>query len=538
MILRCKQTMSALFSKKSSFGFTIVELMIATAVFSVILLMLTFGIIQISRQFTKGVITTDTQTVARNATSSISQAFQFDGGQLIDQTRDLTPPYKQTPGKTYWFCIADNMFAFKLGVELGQSSNNNVLVEQQLTGNTCPIVDPFLAPLPGKVTELLSPHMRLSQLNITKITPGVYRVAIEVAYGDDDLLSNPSDTTGQNTCKGQTGDQFCATSKLTTIIEQRVNSYAIPTTPTMVSSGATPPLFVPNSTCSYQSWSVPEGVSSITITASGGKGGNAYGPFGPDTSQGGNGTQVAKTFSVHSGDQVTFLVGAKGARGDLNGSFSPPTCGGGAQGGAGISTGGGGAGGGETVAKINGAVVIVAGGGGGAGSFSPFAPNFYNSNRGGSGGAHAYSLHTNATPSVNGFGGNGGNGGTGPDIGPAGPAGACSPQFGTNGNSGGSNTGGPGGLAGQGSLAGGGGGGGGGGIVGGAGGGGGGNGQACNGATNYNTGNGGGGNSATSGSSYWSGAGGGGGAGSSQAASPAVVSEGANSGDGQVTITY
>ena len=58
-------------------GFTIVELLIATAVFSFILLVVTTGIIRLGNMYYKGVISSRTQESIRNIVSETSSAIQF-----------------------------------------------------------------------------------------------------------------------------------------------------------------------------------------------------------------------------------------------------------------------------------------------------------------------------------------------------------------------------------------------------------------------------------------------------------------------------
>jgi prepilin-type N-terminal cleavage/methylation domain-containing protein len=65
-------------------GFTLVELMIAVTVFSVLLLLSAASLTQISRLYYKGVIVTKTHNVNRNIIEDISQAFQFSSGNVAN----------------------------------------------------------------------------------------------------------------------------------------------------------------------------------------------------------------------------------------------------------------------------------------------------------------------------------------------------------------------------------------------------------------------------------------------------------------------
>jgi hypothetical protein len=67
---------------------------------------------------------------------------------------------------------------------------------------------------------LISPLSRLTEFGIGTVGPP-YSVDIGVAYGDIDLSSSP---TGQDTvCKGDIGDQFCATAFLSTLVDKRLD---------------------------------------------------------------------------------------------------------------------------------------------------------------------------------------------------------------------------------------------------------------------------------------------------------------------------
>lgn len=159
------------------------------------------------------------------------------------------------------------------------------------------------------------------------------------------------------------------------------------------------------------SWTVPYGVSSITVRAKGGAGG--YGGTDGAGSVAAGPSQVGiieATYSVTPGDVISFYPGGAGGNG------ATTSCGGG--GAAGIDTypllnfnggtggnaacsgssGGGGGGGAATVVTINSSIVIVAAGAGGGGG---------NGNCYGSG--YSGNNITNSTGSYNGGNGAAGN---------------------------------------------------------------------------------------------------------------------------------
>ena len=207
-------------------GFTVLELLIATIVFSVVLLLVTAGILQIARVYYKGVTEANTQNAARNIIDTISQAIQFSGGDVT------TTPASPTAGTDYAFCVGNEQFTFRLGWQVENTHTPSVhrtwhaLVQNSMSGggSDCSSATGAqnLSNQAVNGRDLMGQHMRLSDLQVTNLGGGnVYRVKVKVVYGDDDLLDNP--TAPNAVCKGvRAGSQFCSVSELSTIVVKRV----------------------------------------------------------------------------------------------------------------------------------------------------------------------------------------------------------------------------------------------------------------------------------------------------------------------------
>lgn len=195
-------------------GFTIIELLIATMIFSVVLLIITGGILQITRVYYKGVTEANTQNAARSIIDTISQAIQFNGGVV-----QATPA--PTVGAAQSFCVGSLQFSYRLGYQLvdgatGTNQTNNSLREDTISGCTAMSAG---ATFTGR--ELMSPKMRLSSLSVQPAGTNLWKITVQVTYGDDDLLNNP--TAANASCKGiQAGTQFCSVSELSTIVVKRI----------------------------------------------------------------------------------------------------------------------------------------------------------------------------------------------------------------------------------------------------------------------------------------------------------------------------
>ncbi|HEY1976420.1 MAG TPA: hypothetical protein VGG89_07750 [Candidatus Baltobacteraceae bacterium] len=113
-------------------------------------------------------------------------------------------------------------------------------------------------------------------------------------------------------------------------------------------------------------FTVPDGVTRITVTAGGAQGGTGYNGL-----SGGEGGSVTGTIAVTPGQTFDVVVGGKGGNGGTPAGGSAGTNGGGA--GSGSGEWGGGGGGGESTFALSGTRLFVAGGGGGsAGASSDF----------------------------------------------------------------------------------------------------------------------------------------------------------------------
>jgi type II secretory pathway pseudopilin PulG len=229
--------MSRQVRRSKQVGFTIVELMVATLVFSVILIVITSGVIHFTASYYKGVHTSETQTTARNIASIIAQNLQYGGGSNVLDRGHLG----DTP--LAYACIGGANMYTNLGTKLNGTrglylTTNNTVCSNSIASG-------------GK--ELLGSNMRLTNLSIDmtivpnptnpSLSSKLYTVGVGVAYGDDDLLcftsgskalcSNPAVTdlavAGVNwktngkgvTCRSGPGSQFCAVSHLTTQVVSR-----------------------------------------------------------------------------------------------------------------------------------------------------------------------------------------------------------------------------------------------------------------------------------------------------------------------------
>ncbi len=206
--------------KKNQAGFTLVELLIATSIFAVILLAATATLIQVGRMYYKGVIASRTQDTARTLTDDISRSLQFSGGTVPTLNLGGSPPVSA-------ICFADTRLTFVVNVQAPENIAH-ALWQDTIAGPGSCAASPIslTAPNPGGLDgkDLLDPHMRLTKLSVTPSagSPDVYDVEVGVAYGDTDLFN--LDGMGKPvSCKGSVlGGQWCAISEIKTQVFRRV----------------------------------------------------------------------------------------------------------------------------------------------------------------------------------------------------------------------------------------------------------------------------------------------------------------------------
>lgn len=224
-------------------GFTIIELLIATTVFSMVLMVLLYGVLSFTHAYYSGVNSSTTQDATRTVINTVAQAVEFSGN-------TITPtPASQTAGRPYYFCAGGNTYYFILG--------------SMYDGATPSSTDPGLFMDPGICTatpnfsatgakEMLGANMRVTYLNLAQSATNtrLYTVSLGIAYGAADLLCNvsqdghaggclPGDTVngpsasvaGTNAndvvCKQAAGSQFCAHAGLSTTVSLRVSNGAL-----------------------------------------------------------------------------------------------------------------------------------------------------------------------------------------------------------------------------------------------------------------------------------------------------------------------
>ena len=234
-------------------GFTIVELMLASMVFSLVMLAALTGFMLVGRIFYQGVTLTQTQNTAQKIVNDISANIS-----TADSTNGVTGPvqsFKIDNANHYtYYCVGQARYTYtytydssgnQIPIQVNSSNKPNYgdgsqggnfgLLRDILPGSS-PCAPPcwksgsFNNCVSGDVqfinpVEMLASDMRLSAFNIDPAAnqPGLYKMSLTVTYGNDSDLNNPD--SAQPACVGGTShNQFCAVVALNTSIYQGLHS--------------------------------------------------------------------------------------------------------------------------------------------------------------------------------------------------------------------------------------------------------------------------------------------------------------------------
>lgn len=209
-----------------SSGFTILELLIATVVFSVVLLLCATAIVQVGRMYYKTTLLVRVTDTARAVSDDVSQAIQFGM---------VTNGFYRTggvAGGVQSVCLGSIRYTFappsaSLGTGAGQM--RHTLWKDRGGAGPCTPVNLMVNTPSALGQELLGNDMRVSLLDIRQGTKldgspdpaGIWTINIIIAYGSGNDLFVPA--SNYRTCvESIVGGQFCAVSSINTNATKRL----------------------------------------------------------------------------------------------------------------------------------------------------------------------------------------------------------------------------------------------------------------------------------------------------------------------------
>lgn len=199
-------------------GFTIIELMIATLIFSAVLVLMLASFLQIGRIYYKGVSVASTNEATRTVVDDVTSDMR-----LTQETTNVKTESNSTANRTnQYFCVGSHRYSYTLSsvdhqvkppdINTPNAANPNGIVLDTVS-NGCP--DPSQPGGGGNDTrQLLGANMQLNYLkfNCNSLSSvGACSLSVRVVfYGVDDTVLTPSATDPNAACNGNLlSTQFC-----------------------------------------------------------------------------------------------------------------------------------------------------------------------------------------------------------------------------------------------------------------------------------------------------------------------------------------
>jgi prepilin-type N-terminal cleavage/methylation domain-containing protein len=181
----------------NKYGFTVVELLLALAIFGFTMVTITVAFTQILRSYRHGVISQRTQETARELISDLTKQSH--------SSTDVEVTGPDDDGITY-LCFSQVQYEFNENLNTLETGENSGSCNQQDTGAVPVINDDELQVL------VFEPELRPSTG-----TPFGINISVIIATNDDELLDET-----ENRCDPTiAGSHFCATTRMFTSIGLR-----------------------------------------------------------------------------------------------------------------------------------------------------------------------------------------------------------------------------------------------------------------------------------------------------------------------------
>lgn len=215
-------------NKKHEAGFTVVELMISSAIFALVLLLCAFAVLHVGRMFYKGIITNRTQDIARKLSTDVHQNIIFgESGEPAQFHEQGTNSFAGV--QVYSHCFGPVRYSYTLTHSLGSGTGKSahVLWKDRNEMPGCPPVNITVPnptdPISGNPSlgeEIVGQNMRVPIFTVYN-TGTIWTAIIRVAYADTvDLFEGNNPV---NPCLGTiAGGQFCAVSDFTMNARKRL----------------------------------------------------------------------------------------------------------------------------------------------------------------------------------------------------------------------------------------------------------------------------------------------------------------------------
>jgi prepilin-type N-terminal cleavage/methylation domain-containing protein len=204
---------------KDQSGFTLIELMVATTLFSIVLVVIVASFLQVGRMFYKGVSIDNTNESARTLVDDVANDIRLSG--YFDPGNTLVTPAPATQ----YFCVGPHRYTFKLRTQVKDTDISSTAqtmqggIIQDSTNQNCQDPSTLTGTDPS---QILGPDMRLNALDVVANAANTsIRVHTHIIfYGADDSVfssvSHPNNTDTDHAAAINDADAYCSGNLLST----------------------------------------------------------------------------------------------------------------------------------------------------------------------------------------------------------------------------------------------------------------------------------------------------------------------------------
>lgn len=204
--------------KMDNKGFTIIELMIAISILSVIMLISSTAIIFIARQYQNGVTRTTLQSASRQLHQKFIDSIKFSGGEIISQP--------EVSGGYSVICVGDTRYYFKKPPTTSITTTtgmSNLFFDKNATGFSNITCGAGLNE--SSSAKLLPNNSRVAQASLICDTSSPKSCTLKTTFisGDDDLFNTNTRPDIDNLrCKTGIGNQWCSIVNLSSTVNSKI----------------------------------------------------------------------------------------------------------------------------------------------------------------------------------------------------------------------------------------------------------------------------------------------------------------------------
>ncbi len=189
---------------KVSSGFTLVELMLAMAFFSFILLFITSGFLLVNRAYNKGLTVKLVQNEGRKLIEELTREVRVSNSLSIVTDNNLAKCIEVSGYRYYW----------SVPISSASGSPGNLYKEE---GRDCSASINTSAP---RGVQVLDDRVGVQYMSLTRLgaSSPIYTIRLVLSTSETDLLNDPGE--GAN-CSTGSGSQYCDIVDFTTVVTSR-----------------------------------------------------------------------------------------------------------------------------------------------------------------------------------------------------------------------------------------------------------------------------------------------------------------------------